>query len=158
MLSISDGPSLDQELQGKTWGFLPPWMQGQLVPLSSGMAWPTSCRPYVAGMGACLGLINHQNPRINLEGMECKDMILRMNDCIRRCLAKVLAPVLWTSLQLNINTVSDFHSDSGNRGVSFILGMGSYTGGYLQIGKTELESKKQVAVVRRNSPTCVYTF
>lgn len=67
--------------------------------------------------------------------------MLRINECIRRCLAKVLAPVVWTSLQINVNNVSGTHCDSGNRGVSLILGMGSYTGGYLQIGKTELDVK-----------------
>ena len=62
-----------------------------------------------------------------------RELIPTINTFIADTLAKDDVRLIWTSLQLNLNTVSDWHQDWGNIGLSAIGALGDYHGGEFQL-------------------------
>ena len=54
----------------------------------------------------------------------------KINEVARRILPN---DFYYTSIQLNRNYAAALHTDSNNRGHSFIVGLGNYTGGSLYV-------------------------
>ena len=68
--------------------------------------------------------------------------------------------VAWTSLQVNVNTVSDRHEDGRNCGLSFLMVLGGFnSGGELEtkdLGKLALQD--QVVLFDGTRPRCSHPF
>ena len=52
----------------------------------------------------------------------------------------------WTSIQVNRNTVSDWHADSGNIGLSMMIVLGRFSGGEFQVGTSSPQSLAGVGI------------
>ena len=57
----------------------------------------------------------------------CKDLIQAINTAIAPIMAK--HNLCWGSLQINVNSVSEKHTDANNSGMSLLLQLGKFTGG-----------------------------
>ena len=76
-----------------------------------------------------------------------KELIPTLNTMISDSLSKDGLHLVWTSLQLNLNTISDWHQDWGNIGPSAIGALGPYRGGDFQIqGHPEMNINEKLAV------------
>merc|ERR1712110_1404203 len=65
----------------------------------------------------------------------------------------------FTSIQLNKNSASALHVDSGNMGPSLIYAMGQFEGGELYVhGKGKVNIKKRWYRFDGNTPHCTYPF
>ena len=62
-----------------------------------------------------------------------KELVPTINTIIAETLKRDEVHLVWTSLQLNLNTVSDWHQDWGNVGPSAIGALGTYSGGEFQV-------------------------
>lgn len=88
-----------------------------------------------------MGLVSGTKPYMfDLSG-SATDLIRKINQVIRTCTANCRSPLLWTSLQVNLNTVRSVHTGHGNRGVSVILGLGDYTNGELKVATQTYDIK-----------------
>ena len=98
-----------------------------LVALRS-IRWPVSMRRYVPGDGFCVGAsMNARGATFNRPHSFGQEVLVkRVNQLIA---ASAHPSFVWTSLQFNKNTVASPHIDQHNRGLSWILICGSYTGG-----------------------------
>ena len=114
---------------------------------------PTSAREYVSGSSITVGLKFAQGATIiDLGSGLPKELIPTLNTMISDTLGKAGLHLVWTSLQMNLNTVANWHQYWGNIGPSAIGALGSYQGGGFQIqGHPELDiNRKLVASDGRN--------
>ena len=99
--------------------------------------WPPSRRPYVAGTGAiCLGLVRGiQEGTVLIQdgGRLGVEVVPRL--CAQVTVLAQLAgfTAAWTSIQVNHNTVAEWHADSRNQGPSLLWAGGDYRGGDVEI-------------------------
>ena len=106
----------------------------ELEALCLGKQFPASMRSYVSGQGQAVGvLVNRINGRPYVKAWDLDDWIRDFNAAIARWFRKRQKWFHYTTIQFNSDTVSDWHRDSGNAGLSIIFGLGSYTGGALQV-------------------------
>ena len=91
-------------------------------------SWPTQARKHVTGKdgkqghGSCLGVTYEKGDvRLGHYTLQYDDLVKYLNNM----LAKYYSDFRWTSIQVNVNTISDKHRDSNNTGPSimFVLGM-----------------------------------
>ena len=95
---------------------------------------PPSKRDYVQGASVTLGLSYPQGEVVINSGKGLPvDIVPTINTLITDTLRKEGFHLMWTSIQLNLNTVSDWHQDWGNVGPSAIGALGQYHGGDFQI-------------------------
>ena len=102
----------------------------EIAALAERLNWPASARSYVAGRGACGGLISGPGGvRVFQQNKEVTRLMKRVNAALGRW-ADRHAPrgFGWTSLQMNFNTSSEWHSDHKNEGPSLLLVVGSHQG------------------------------
>ena len=89
-----------------------------------------STRSYVTGRSACVGLSAsvHQQPQ-KVIGI-VRNINARIGEWCGKHAPKGYG---WTTLQINVNTVSDWHKDRRNLGPSCLMVLGSYEGGAIEI-------------------------
>ena len=63
--------------------------------------------------------------------------IFHINCMLRWAMRRAGVDLCWTSLQLNRDTVSDWHIDQGNVGLSAMLVLGSFEGGEFQLQSSQ---------------------
>ena len=83
-------------------------------------------------------------PMINDGSMLCPGAINMINVIISKCLRENHLAFSWTSLQINCNTVADWHQDSNNVGTSAMLVGGHHSGGSFEVeglGRVDLAGK-----------------
>ena len=113
-------------------GDLPPFFNTFILPKVTLLAWPQLRRGSVMGTGATLGFVSLERPHLfTLEG-RALELIFLINKAIRS-LNVLPQDFFWTSLQINVNSISGEHSDELNNGSSLLLGMGFFSGGELRI-------------------------
>ena len=97
--------------------------------------WPTSVRKYVAGKGECIGLMSSRDdePKVHFWNVDTERFARVFNKVIRRLLCLLAIEFVWTSLQINLNTVADWHVDFKNAGPSFIFALGAHLGGEFEV-------------------------
>ena len=84
-------------------------------------------------MGVCVGLCSPKgDPFVQTLDGDLSHLIPVLNDVFTKAAAHL--PVhTWTSLQLNRNCVSAWHSDVQNVGLSLMLTHGGFSGGEFQV-------------------------
>ena len=83
----------------------------------------------------CLGLsAGPQGARVNDLGGSAKVALRMLNMIFRWVAYRLQVAFTWTSLQLNYNTVSSPHADSGNVGLSIMLVFCPSGGGEFVLG------------------------
>ena len=95
--------------------------------------WPTQARQHVRGNdgtgpghGTCLGATYERGvARLGRLTNDMTDIVVRLNILLE----KYVSNFQWTSIQVNINTVSRKHTDSNNDGPSVMFVLGDFTGG-----------------------------
>ena len=94
---------------------------------------PTSARQAVRGQGMCLGYtFSRTGARLgSLTGNPHYDQLAKILNGDLSELTR--GGFQWSSVQVNLNTISAEHSDSGNKGLSLIVSLGQFTGGELVI-------------------------
>jgi hypothetical protein len=76
--------------------------------------WPTQARTYVHGKGRCLGCTFEKGvPRVGVLSRPQKELMSFFNDVLRESMGSI--GFEWTSLQINVDTVSDSHVDKNNK-------------------------------------------
>ena len=97
--------------------------------------WPDSKRPWVLGTSICLGLATARDggPMVNPGNLICQGFTEMVNGALTKSLYKLETKFHWSSLQINMNTVAEWHQDSGNTGPSAMVVGGSFSGGEFQI-------------------------
>ena len=95
----------------------------------------SSSRAHVSGHSACLGLSGPGHaPSINsMGGLAHKPLVL-INSIFAWAAERMGVRLGWTSIQLNHNTISEWHIDKGNKGLSMMLVVGDFTGGEFEVG------------------------
>jgi hypothetical protein len=117
----------------------PPIVDKQTWPLTEGwediqrdilqMQWETSVRPAVKGQGSCIGLrLSNGTKCIALDEPQTA-LVIRLNKILRKEMLEQQETLVWTSWQVNVNTIADEHTDSNNVGRSFITALGNFQGG-----------------------------
>ena len=98
--------------------------------LSNGPALPASSRAYVTGSSVTLGLRFRKN-RVEVEAEEfaLPNIVAALNSIVGETTTQAGLPFAWTSLQLNLDTIADWHADKGNIGPSIIGVLGEHSGG-----------------------------
>ena len=93
--------------------------------------WPPSKRPRVHGFSTCLGLLKGLDggPMINDGEYLSPGATRSINETLVHTLYKLKTKFTWSSLQINLDTVADWHQDSDNIGNSAILVGGDFSGG-----------------------------
>jgi hypothetical protein len=95
------------------------------------------------GYSQCFGIVRQRNgtytgSRMNFKRPELYDMLIRLGNLI-------LPPTFtYLGVQVNQNYQSKVHKDTGNTGVSAIIGFGDYTEGELVIENTEVCIKNRL--------------
>ena len=124
---------------------LPPAVAQRWLGALRGISWPTSSRKSVVGKGACLGYtFTIKGPRMSLHtGREQFDRFSKM---INTDLAALVpGEFVWSSVQVNHNTISSEHRDAGNSGLSVLCALGDHRGGELIVeGHAEAKVVKNV--------------
>ena len=103
----------------------------EIAAVAKRVKWPPSARSYVTGRGACVGLMSGSGgTRVFSQSKEISDVVRRVNLALTRW-ADQHAPkgFGWTSLQMNVNTSSEWHYDHKNEGPSLLLVVGDHLGG-----------------------------
>ena len=94
--------------------------------------WYPQSRKFVSGNGTCLGAtFDVKGPRLGTMSYRCKELIVLVNDIIRRTIGDKL--FYWGSLQVNEDSVSQVHADKLNKGLSLCILAGKFTGGALKM-------------------------
>ena len=90
--------------------------------------WPPSRRPWVHGRSICLGLMKDMqgNPWFNDGNLIAPDVCPMINRVIMATLNRHALRFTWTSLQVNLDTVAEWHQDSGNLGTSAMMVGGEF--------------------------------
>ena len=93
--------------------------------------WPASKRHWVQGTSVCLGLARGYSGEASInDGTYIADgFIHAVNGVLTAAISAAHGWFTWTSLQVNYNTVADWHVDQGNIGHSAMLVAGNFTGG-----------------------------
>ena len=96
---------------------------------------PYSARQAVKGWGACVGLtVQGNNPVVGWFGRGKETFVRQMNNWLEETLnTNGLEWFSWTSMQINVNTLSKYHTDKNNVGPSIILVLGDHTEGEFQV-------------------------
>ena len=95
-----------------------------------GLEFEASGKPAVSGKGECIGLRAKGNtPCITHETSDKTQATLALNWMLRQEPMVKQERLIWTSWQINVDSVSQPHSDSNNIGRSCISAMGTYDGG-----------------------------
>ena len=95
------------------------------------VSWPVSVRSYVKEVGTCIGLTSGvSGVRVYPHPKDVCQVARRVNAALCRW-ADQHAPkgFGWTSLQMNVNTYSEWHYDHKNEGPSLLLIVGDHLGG-----------------------------
>ena len=97
--------------------------------------WEKQVRSYVTGHGACAGVTSGQRgPEVFKQPAAIAEVTKQVNQILRQwCKDNKLEHFGWTSLQINVNTESDWHYDHRNVGPSLIAILGNHVGGELEI-------------------------
>lgn len=119
-----------------------PQVEGKIIPMITALQWPMSGRSYVSGSGVCLGLVNEEAPYIYVLVNKGHQLISSLNAVARALQAYIRYPCLWTSIKVNVNTISSVHTGSNNVRLSLIMGLGSFSGGELKLGVQTYDVKK----------------
>ena len=95
--------------------------------------WNPQSRAAVHGEGKCLGVTyERSNPRVNVMSRIQRKIVALVNETLWHTMAQ--QDFEWTSLQINVNSVSDWHEDSNNVGPSAIMLLGDFDGGHFVHG------------------------
>ncbi|MFY7751969.1 MAG: hypothetical protein ACOVQU_09280, partial [Exiguobacterium acetylicum] len=107
---------------------------GLLAALRS-VRWPPSIRSYVKGSSECVGLTCSTNhlPRITVAESSFREAAKVINGWLGVQYARRNWNVYWTALQINANTVADWHVDYKNDGLSTMVVVGEFTGGQFEL-------------------------
>ena len=99
--------------------------------------WPGSVRKYVQGRSECVGLTcsTGKRPRINVQREDMRQAVKKLNGALGSFYARQNWNVFWTALQVNHNTVADWHVDYKNDGMSTMVVVGEFTGGAFSFGR-----------------------
>ena len=102
----------------------------QVGPLVDDIPWDRTIRPSIQGKGECLGLRSLGEGHTIAGDTQAKvDLVNRLNWLLRSESKRHNGQMVWTSWQVNVDTTSRPHTDSGNLGRSFITALGSFSGG-----------------------------
>ena len=94
-----------------------------------------SSRAHVRGRSVCLGLSGPvQKPGVNTLHGTANESLVLINSVFSWASARLGASIGWTSIQLNVDTVADWHVDVGNIGLSMMIVLGDFSGGEFEIG------------------------
>jgi hypothetical protein len=116
------------------------WSEHQVLPLAGNIArlqqlltklkFPDSARQYVTGSSVALGLRLKGNGHEIFEEQGLDPLLIPLiNSVLTETMAAGEQPFVWTSLQLNVRTVSDWHKDPYNVGPSAIAVLGDFEKG-----------------------------
>ena len=125
------------------------------------ISWPPSARSYVSGRALCVGTISSSRGGASL--WFGNEQLQRLIKDLNHILSSVI-PVsewnsTWTSLQINHNTVADWHKDEKNRGLSVILSVGSYSGGrFILEGSPPLDIRNRAVLFDGSVRHCSEPF
>ena len=102
-----------------------------LVDKATRARWPASKRHWVQGTSICLGLARGYSGEAAInDGRFISDgFISAVNGVLTAAIMAAHGWFTWTSLQVNFNTVADWHVDQGNIGHSAMLVAGDFTDG-----------------------------
>ena len=101
----------------------------EIAEMAKQVDWPQSARSYVEGKGACVGLMS--GPRgtrvFSLSQIKGIVEVTRLVNLALSSWADQHAPkgFGWTSLQMNVNTSSEWHYDHKNEGPSLLMSWGT---------------------------------
>ena len=104
---------------------------------------PKSKRGYVSGYGACVGLTatgfgDKMTIAVHNQKLEVIEIVRRINAAIGAwCEKHAPKGYDWTTLQINVDTVSDWHRDHRNLRPSCLMLLGTYTGGEIEVAGFE---------------------
>ena len=100
---------------------------------------PWTKREAVQGRGVCLGLtVANGNPILTKMTLAEAGWIKKMNGWVKKKLKEAnMESFRWSSLQVNVNTVSRLHRDKNNEGPSLLMTAGDYRGGEFQVQGTK---------------------
>ena len=100
----------------------------QIVKMVKNDKWPEQSRNVVDGKGKCLGVTYEKSaPRVSSMSQTQIKIAALINETLWETMAG--QDFEWTSLQVNVNTISSWHQDSNNVGASCILLLGDFDGG-----------------------------
>ena len=95
--------------------------------------WPRQRRTHVVGdnqSGSCLGATYERSvPRLGHFTERYANVIKCINAVVRAKLGAHVDTFQWASIQVNVNIVSQMHTDSNNIGPSMMVLLGDFTGG-----------------------------
>ena len=118
----------------------------RLLQLLEQQEWRQTWRLAVRGHGACLGLVKlPSGPSLSAATVSYQELLAEINRILQEEVLPVF-PLFWTSVQINKDTVSEWHSDDSNKGPSLITGLGDYTGGEFMIESGELPILRRLVV------------
>ena len=103
----------------------------------SSIEWPPSARSYVSGRALCVGALSSSNGGASIwSGNETLSSVIReTNRAFSAALDKAGWSFSWSSLQINHNTIAQWHRDEKNLGDSVIFSVGNYSGGQFVLDK-----------------------
>ena len=118
------------------------------------ITWPPSARYYVAGHGVCGGLMSGPGgTRVFFQNRDISGVMRKVNVALGRW-ADEHAPLGfgWASLQMNVNTSSEWHYDHKNEGPSLLLVVGDHLGGEFECqGMQPTKFDGEVALIEVSS-------
>ena len=99
--------------------------------------WPRSRRPWVSGTSICLGLAKAEGGGtfINPGDFISNGFLQQANQGFASTLRSLSRTFVWTSLQVNWNTVAAWHQDSGNSGPSAMVVAGTFEDGQFELDR-----------------------
>ena len=124
-----------QSIQTESWQVPQHWCT-VLDAMVRSEAWPPQRRSHVEGKGACLGLSFGQNGPIVAEGPPSWQTLCQAALSIV-CHTCHDTSLRFTSLQVNVDSVSSPHVDQNNFGASYMLCIGDFAGGEFVCNGTE---------------------
>ena len=108
--------------------------------------WPQTWRQSVRGHGACLGLVKlPSGPSLSAATAPNQELLAEINRILQEEVLPFF-PLVWTSVQINKDTVSGWHVDESNKGPSLITSLGDYTGGEFMIEAGEYPILRRLVV------------
>ena len=112
---------------------IPAGMSSDLIQAVLAVTWPQQKRSHVTGLGKCLGLTSTPTGKFVCSYRADYERIV----ILARRLLTVITGIdpKCTSLQVNIDTVSELHSDAGNSGWSYMICCGQFQGGAFVLGQ-----------------------
>ena len=107
---------------------LDPEVDEEIAAWVRSMGIPYSMRAVVAGKGICLGrTVSDGKPVMGRFNGSAHGWFAWLNDWVLSVLPEAnLRNFVWTSIQINFNTVSRWHADKNNEGPSMIATAGEY--------------------------------